>query len=83
MTLRYSTTTRNNQLTQLNTDIGASCIIRAYTGAQPADVATAVTGSLLFEVTGNAGGFGTVSAGVLTAAATTQDSITVEDASTP
>ena len=69
MTVQYSTTTRNNQLTTLNTDIGASCVIKVFTGTPPANTSTADTGTLLATWAGNAGGFGTVSAGVLTASA--------------
>lgn len=70
LNLKYSVGAINNQLTQLNTDIGASAQIRLYDGAQPAGPGTAVTSQvLLAQWTGNAGGFGSVSAGVLTAAA--------------
>lgn len=74
MTLRYSTTARTNMMSQLNTDIGASAYVRIYSGAQPASVATAASGTLLAELRGNAGGFGTASAAALTASAITQDS---------
>jgi hypothetical protein len=56
-------------MTQLNTDIGASCVIKIFTGTQPATCATADTGTLLVTFAGNAGGFGTASAAVLTASA--------------
>lgn len=68
--LKYSVAARNNQLTSLNTDIGASCKIALYDGAQPAGPGTAITSQVkLVEWTGNAGGFGAVSAGALTASA--------------
>lgn len=74
MTLRYSATARTNQMSSLNTDIGTNAYIRIYTGAQPANVAAAVTGTLLAELRGNAAGFGSAAAGALTAAAITEDS---------
>jgi len=70
LNLKYSVATRDSQLTSLNTDIGTSCKIRLYDGAQPAGPGTAITTQvLLAEWTGNAGGFGSVAAGVLTSAA--------------
>lgn len=69
MAIQYSTTARTNSMTQLNTDIGANAQIQIYTGSAPANVGTAPTGTLLVQFAGNAGGFGSASAGVLTAAA--------------
>ena len=69
MTVQLSVTTRNNQLSTMNADIGANAVIKVFTGAPPANCGTADTGTLLATFAGNAGGFGTVSAGVLTAAA--------------
>ena len=69
MTVQLSTTTRNNQLTQLNTDIGPNAVIKIFTGAPPANCGTADTGTLLGTFAGAAGSFGSVAAGVLTAAA--------------
>ena len=69
MAIQYSTTARTNSMSQLITDIGASCKIKIWTGSAPANCATADTGTLLVTFTGNAGGFGTASAGVLTASA--------------
>ena len=69
MAIQYSTTHRSNAMTQLNTDIGASAQIMIYTGTPPANVGTAPTGTLLVQFAGNAGGFGTVNTGVLTASA--------------
>ena len=56
-------------MTQLNTDIGASAVIKVFSGSAPANCAAADTGTLLATFAGNAGGFGTASAGVLTASA--------------
>ena len=70
LNLKYSVGTINNQLTQLNTDIGISAQIRLYDGTQPAGPGTAITTQvLLAQWTGNVAGFGSVAAGVLTAAA--------------
>jgi len=69
MAIKYSTTHRTNSMTQLATDIGASCKIKIWTGSIPADCATADTGTLLVTFVGNAGGFGSAVGGVLTAAA--------------
>lgn len=69
MAIQYSTTHRTNAMSTLNTDIGASAQIIIYTGSAPANVATAPTGTLLVQFAGNAGGFGSASAGVLTASA--------------
>ncbi len=70
MTVQYSTTHRTNSATQLNTDIGTSALIKFYAGAIPANVAAAA-GTVGATLTGNAGGFGTASAGALTASAVT------------
>lgn len=64
---QYSTTHRSNSMTQLNTDIGVNAQIIAYSGAAPANVAAAVTGTLLAQWAGNASQFGTIASGVLTA----------------
>jgi len=69
MTQQYSATHRTNAMTQLNTDIGASAVIKVFSGSAPANCAAADTGTLLATFAGNAGGFGTASAGVLTASA--------------
>lgn len=69
MAIQYSTTHRSNAMTQLNTDIGASCSIKIWTGALPANCAAADSGTNIATFTGNAGGFGTVLTGVLTASA--------------
>ncbi len=47
----YSTDVRNAQLDALETEIGASPILRIYTGSAPANAAAASTGTLLCEMT--------------------------------
>jgi hypothetical protein len=69
MAIQYSTTHRTNAMTQLATDIGASAVIKVWSGSMPANCAIADTGTLLVTFAGNAGGFGSASGGVLTAAA--------------
>ena len=59
-------------MTLLGTDIGVNAQIMIYTGAMPASVGAAVTGTLLTQHAGNATAYGTVSAGVLTANAIAQ-----------
>jgi hypothetical protein len=69
MAIQYSLTSRTNRMTQLNTDIGANCVIKVFTGSAPANCGTADSGTLLMTFAGNAGGFGSVASQVLTAAA--------------
>jgi hypothetical protein len=68
--VKISSAARNSRIGSLNTSIGASALIRLYDGTQPAGPGTAITTQvLLAEWTGNAGGFGTATGGVLTASA--------------
>lgn len=69
MALQYSTAHRTNSMSTLITDIGINAQFIIYTGAIPANVATAVTGTLLVQYAGNATAFGTATSGVLTASA--------------
>ena len=81
MAIQYSLTSRTNRLTQLNTDIGASCVIKLFSGAAPANCGTADTGTLLVQFAGNAGGFGSVASQTLTASAVA--SVTATASGTP
>lgn len=65
MALQYSTTHRNNNMTDLVTQVGASGVLKIFTGSPPATCATADTGTVLSTHT-CAATFGTVSGGVLT-----------------
>lgn len=47
MTIQLNTTLRNNMIGQYESSVGASPILRTYTGAQPADCAAAASGTLL------------------------------------
>jgi hypothetical protein len=51
MALQYSTTIRNNQLDQVESTVGTAAILRIYTGAAPADCATAASGTQLVSIT--------------------------------
>lgn len=74
MALQFDTTTRNSWLTTLNANLGASAKLFIYSGALPANCAAGPTGTLLSSgCLGNAGGWGSVSGGVLTAAAIASD----------
>ena len=75
MTLRYSAATITDRLTTLNTDIGSSATLNIYTGAQPANVATAATGTLIVSLPCGSP-FGTVGSGALTANAITTTAAT-------
>lgn len=73
MALGYSATLRNAQMDAITTAVGASGKLRIYSGTRPANVATAITGTLLAELTLNATFAGAASGGVLTLNAITQD----------
>lgn len=51
MAVQYSTTLRNNQLDQVESTAGASAVLQIRSGAQPADCATADSGTLLASLT--------------------------------
>jgi hypothetical protein len=65
MAIQYSVTHRTNAMTQLITDIGASCTIKIFTGSIPTNCATADTGTLLVTFVGGSP-FGTADTGILT-----------------
>lgn len=71
MAFKLSTAARSARMGNvgLNAFIGAGCLFRFYSGTRPANPAAAITGTLLATATGNAGGFGSESGGVLTASA--------------
>lgn len=51
MAVQLSTAVRNARLDQLETTIGTSAVLKIRTGAQPADVATADSGTVLATLT--------------------------------
>lgn len=69
MATQYSIAARTAQMSQLNTTIGISAQIILYSGAVPANVGTAPTGTLIVQFAGNATAFGSAATAVLTASA--------------
>jgi len=65
MALQYSVTHRTNAMSDIATQVGASGLLKIWTGSPPANCGTADTGTLLATLTCNAT-FGTASSGVLT-----------------
>jgi hypothetical protein len=51
MAIQMGLTLRNNRLDQIESTAGATAKLRIYTGAAPADCATAASGTLLVEMT--------------------------------
>ena len=51
MTIQLGTTLRNARLDQVETTIGTSAVLQLRSGAQPADCATADSGTLLASIT--------------------------------
>ena len=71
---KKSTTLRNAQNDAITTAVGNAGLLRIYSGTQPANVAAAITGTLLGELTCGTPFAPASSGGVLTANAVTQDS---------
>ena len=59
-TINLSTAVKQARATAINTALGASAFLRIYSGAIPASLAVAATGTLLSTLTGNATTFGAV-----------------------
>lgn len=59
-TLNLSTPTKQSRAAAVNSALGASALLRIYSGPIPATADAAATGTLLSTLTGNAAGFGTV-----------------------
>lgn len=72
MAIKYSTTARTGQGDALITAVGNAGKLRIYSGTRPANVAAAITGVLLAELTTGTP-FGTTTNGVVTAGAVTGD----------
>ena len=51
MSLQYSTTLRNNQLSEIETTIGTAPHMIIYTGSAPANCAATATGTTLADIT--------------------------------
>lgn len=65
MAFQYGTTLRNNQLTQIQSTVGASGTLKIFSGAEPATCATADPTGLLATITLPATFMGTASAGTV------------------
>lgn len=50
MALQYATTLRNAQLDTIETVVGASPLLRFYTGSAPTNCASEATGTMLLEI---------------------------------
>lgn len=74
MTIHLSATLANARGDTISTTIGASGKVRIYSGTQPANVAAAITGTILAELPLSATAAGATSAGVTTLNAITTDS---------
>jgi hypothetical protein len=64
--LNYSAALRNAQLDAITTAVGSAGLLRIYSGTQPANVAAAITGTLLAELTCGSPFAPGASSGVLT-----------------
>jgi hypothetical protein len=74
MALSFITALRNSRLDQINTAVGASSVIRIYSGTPPANAGTALSGNtLLAELACSATAFSAASGGTLTANAVSND----------
>jgi hypothetical protein len=75
MAIKMSATLRNARADVItgSSGIGGSGVLRIYSGTRPANVAAAITGTLLAELTLNATFAPAASAGVLTANSITGD----------
>lgn len=72
-TLQYSTTLRNAQLNQIEATTGGTAIMKIRTGALPATVATADSGTVLATLTLPADWMNAASGGSVTLSGTWQD----------
>ena len=64
MAVQFSVAVRNARLDSIETTVGTSPKFRIYTGAKPADCATAASGTLLAEITCPSNWMGDASGGV-------------------
>ena len=71
--LQYSTTLRNNQLDQIDITAGGTAVMKIRTGAPPANVAAADTGTVLATLTLPASWMAVASGGSVVKASTWED----------
>lgn len=74
MAVKLTTANRTARADALITEIGNGAKVRLYSGTRPANVAAAITGTLLAELTGGSPFAPAASNGSFTANAITQDS---------
>lgn len=72
--LKYAVTLKNDKLTQISTDIGASGFMRWYSGTQPTNPDTALSGNTMLANLALSATAGTSSGGVLTFNSITSES---------
>lgn len=70
MALQYGTTLRNGKMNSVNTTLGATAILRIFSGAVPANCAAADPSGLLATINLPATPFNAASAGAITKAGT-------------
>ena len=73
MTIQYGLVLRNAQLDQIETSIGATALLRIYTGSAPATADAAATGTLLGEIALPADPFAAASGGAKAKSGTWSD----------
>lgn len=73
--IKYAVLTKNAKLNQISSQIGTSGFLKGYSGTQPANADTALSGNtLLFNLPLSATAFAAASGGVLTANAISTES---------
>jgi hypothetical protein len=82
MAVQMSAGVRNARLDQIETTAGASCSMRIYTGAQPADVTVANSGTILADFNLPADWMANAATGSKAKAGTWQDT-TADNTGTP
>lgn len=83
MAIQFRDTIRNGRLDAIETVGGASCSLRVYTGAQPADVTQANSGTLLVTINLPANWLADAAAGAKALAGSWSGSASGGSASTP
>ncbi len=71
--LKYSTALKNRRLDAITTEVGNAGIVRVYSGVKPANVAAAITGTILSEHTCGSPFAPAASGGILTPTTPTAD----------
>lgn len=82
MAIQLAVATRNARLSALAAELGASPLLKVFTGTQPADVATADSGTQLAGVTCPASPFAAPASGAMALSGTWQD-LSADNSGTP